>query len=150
MWACFHLLWEGSWSIRHDLKVFPKRDLVDFDAEMRTVTINLHAPCGIVKITSPTTNDGKKSDSSRPVSFISVPSFATGIDVHVLLPGRHIVWPGACYPRREETCHGGHQLWRGFLLHDFLQLRMGFYDGLKNVDVEKFNNATRFAERGNQ
>jgi trans-L-3-hydroxyproline dehydratase len=48
--------------------------------------INLHAPCGIVKVSVPTTADGKRSDRSRPVSFLSVPSFVTGIDIPIPIP----------------------------------------------------------------
>jgi len=70
----------------HDKTVFPFRDSVPTDPSTNTATINLHAPCGLVVVTVPVTSDGHKSDPSRPVSFVSVPSFATGIDVSIPVP----------------------------------------------------------------
>jgi len=67
----------------HDKTIFPLRDSVPVDMSTNTATINLHAPCGLVVVTVPVTSDGHKSDPSRPVSFLSVPSFATGIDVSI-------------------------------------------------------------------
>jgi trans-L-3-hydroxyproline dehydratase len=76
----------------HDLEIFPKRNDLQVDEAALTVDLCLHAPCGLVKVTVPTTPDGLRSDSSRPVSFISVPSFATGIDVPIEIPPQYR-WP---------------------------------------------------------
>jgi trans-L-3-hydroxyproline dehydratase len=125
----------------HDLSVFPRREELKFDLKTRTTEINLHAPCGIVKITSPTSADGKKSDPTRPVSFISVPSFATGINVRILLPETHR-WDelhsrGARRSVQADFSYGG-------AFYCIVSAsEMGFYEGLTNVDMERFNNATR-------
>lgn len=76
----------------HDESIFPKREELVYDSETGTVQINLHAPCGLVQVTVPTSDDGQCSDSTRPVSFISVPSFAPAIDLIVLIPS-HLRWP---------------------------------------------------------
>ncbi|KAF2234587.1 putative proline racemase [Viridothelium virens] len=62
-----------------DLTIFPRRKQVQFSAADRTASLNLHAPCGLVRVIVPTTSDGSKADGSRPVSFVSVPSFATAL-----------------------------------------------------------------------
>ena len=55
--------------------------------------VRLHAPCGIVRISVPTTNNGsRKSDPSRQVSFESVPSFVGAIGVKVDIPEERR-WP---------------------------------------------------------
>jgi trans-L-3-hydroxyproline dehydratase len=125
----------------HDLSVFPRREELKFDPEARTTAINLHAPCGIIKITCPTTADGKKSDPLRPVSFISVPSFATGVNVRILLPETHR-WDelhsrGARRSVQADFSYGG----AFYCIINATEI--GFYDGLKNVDMERLNNATR-------
>lgn len=125
----------------HDLSVFPRRKELKFDPKTRTTQINLHVPCGIVRITSPTTADGKKSDPTRPVSFISVPSFATGINIRILLPETHR-WDelhsrGARRSVQADFSYGG-------AFYCIVSAsEMGFYEGLRNVDIERFNNATR-------
>lgn len=63
----------------HDLRVFPKRNELMVDPVTQTVDINLHAPCGLVRVTVPATPDGKKSDPSRLVMFLSTPGFAAAI-----------------------------------------------------------------------
>ncbi|KAF2102523.1 Diaminopimelate epimerase-like protein [Rhizodiscina lignyota] len=77
----------------HDLAVFPNREKLKYDAENQSVEIKLHAPCGVVTITCPTTRDGQASDPSRPVSFLSVPSFATALNHIIELP-EELTWPG--------------------------------------------------------
>ena len=125
----------------HDLDIFPRREELKFNPETGTTEIKLHAPCGVVKITSPTSSDGKKSDPLRPVSFISVPSFATGINVRVLLPETHR-WDelhsrGARRSVQADFSYGG----AFYCIVSATEL--GFYDGLGNVDMERINNATR-------
>ncbi|KAH9935441.1 proline racemase family [Fomitopsis serialis] len=71
-----------------DRSVFPLREQLKYDAEKRETELRLHAPCGVVHVTVPTVmDDGKaRSDESRPVTFISVPSFASARDVYVDIP----------------------------------------------------------------
>jgi trans-L-3-hydroxyproline dehydratase len=125
----------------HDLSVFPKREELKFDPETRTTEISLHAPCGIVKITSPTSADGAKSDPTRPVTFISVPSFATGINIRILLPETNR-WE-ELHSRGARRSVQASFSYGGAFYCIISATEMGFYDGLKNVDMERFNNATR-------
>lgn len=74
-----------------DKEVFPLRDQVRVDEETLTALVKIHAPCGLVEITVPVRKD-LKSDSSRPVSFISVPSFQTALDLSISIPPRY-QWP---------------------------------------------------------
>ena len=76
----------------HDETVFPRREMLEYDQATRTVKVRLHAPCGLVVLTVPTTDSGRTSDPSRPVSFLSVPSFASGLDVKIPIPP-HLRWP---------------------------------------------------------
>ena len=70
----------------HDLKVFPKRDALKVDKKAQTIHLNLHAPCCLIRVTVPVTNDGQRSDPTRPVSFISVASFATAPHLDIPIP----------------------------------------------------------------
>ena len=65
----------------HDPRVFPKREEPVHDPKTNTILLNLHAPCGLVKVTVPSTPDGTQADPLRPVSFEPVPSFTTAIDM---------------------------------------------------------------------
>ena len=71
-----------------DKSIFPRRDRLVYDAGKRETHLRLHAPCGIVRVTVPTTLESgrARSDASRPVTFISVPSFASARDVVVEVP----------------------------------------------------------------
>jgi trans-L-3-hydroxyproline dehydratase len=70
----------------HDLDVFPLRGTLNFDHTTLTSTVNLHTPCGINRLSVPTTHDGSRSDPSRPVSFLSVPSFVGALGLVVEIP----------------------------------------------------------------
>ncbi|KAF8848244.1 putative proline racemase [Acephala macrosclerotiorum] len=76
----------------HDLEVFPNREKLRFDKESLTTELRLHAPCGLLRITVPTMPDGKTSDPNRDVAFLSVPSFASALDVEVPIPANRR-WP---------------------------------------------------------
>ncbi|PSN69520.1 putative proline racemase [Corynespora cassiicola Philippines] len=69
-----------------DTKIFPSRPNLPFDAISKTTEVKLHLPCGLVVVTVPTLENGLEADSMRPVSFISVPSFATGMNVRITVP----------------------------------------------------------------
>lgn len=92
----------------HDKAVFPRRDEVPVDQATGVATLYLHAPCGLVHVTVPVTPDGSRSDPTRPVSFLSVPSFATGRDVSVKVPPA-LRWPelGAREAVRVAFAYGG-------------------------------------------
>lgn len=79
----------------HDLHVFPKRNELTcdgYDPSSPEVVLNLHAPCGLVRVTVPTTPDGQMSDSSRPVSFLSAPAYAAATDLKIRVPAE-VAWP---------------------------------------------------------
>lgn len=76
----------------HDLAVFPKRGELQPDPTTAEVVVNIHAPCGLIRVTVPTTADGQKSDPSRPVSFLSAPAYATATNLTVGIPDE-VKWP---------------------------------------------------------
>jgi trans-L-3-hydroxyproline dehydratase len=122
-----------------DRAVFPKRDEIVVDKTTLTAVVNLHAPCGLVRITVPVTEDGKKSDASRPVSFINVPSFSTGDNVVVTIPEKK-KWPEIQSKTevRVSFCYGG----AFTLLVDIEELGFG-KEGLKNPNHEGIDRATK-------
>ncbi|PVH78462.1 putative proline racemase [Cadophora sp. DSE1049] len=122
----------------HDLSIFPKRDQLVYDEVERTTTIDLHAPCGVVRITAPTKEDGYRSDSSRQVSFVSVPSFATGIQIHVPIPEK-LLWPqlGSRTSLVADISYGG----TFYCIVPAMEL--GFPSSLTKVDMTAMNLATR-------
>ncbi|KAJ5458600.1 hypothetical protein N7475_009988 [Penicillium sp. IBT 31633x] len=75
----------GRFLVDADEKIFPRRKQLEYEPVSRTTRLNLHVPCGVVEVTVPTLVSGK-SDASRPVSFVSVPSFATAISLQVSVP----------------------------------------------------------------
>jgi trans-L-3-hydroxyproline dehydratase len=79
----------GRFLVDVDDTIFSRRSQLRFDAATNTTEINLHAPCGLIKITVPTTDGGLRSDASRPVTFNCVPSFAVGVNVGVHIPTSH-------------------------------------------------------------
>ncbi|PYH90105.1 putative proline racemase [Aspergillus ellipticus CBS 707.79] len=70
----------------HDQAVFPRRAQLNPDPQTQSVKLNLHAPCGVVHLTVPTTPDGTRSDPSRPVSFLSTRAYATALQVTIPIP----------------------------------------------------------------
>ena len=67
-----------------------------FNAEEEKMTVNLHAPCGLVVVQVPVSRTGEttwKTDTSRAVSYISVPSFCTGTPRELTLPDSYMRWP---------------------------------------------------------
>ena len=92
----------------HDLEVFPRRHEIQCGPESKTVVVNLHAPCGLVRVTVPTNADFTRSDPSRPVSFVCVPSFATGKDIQIEIPHEQR-WPELESRNSVEVgfCYGG-------------------------------------------
>ena len=74
-----------------DTSVFPQRSKLKLDSSTNTTLLKLHAPCGLLEVTVPTSVDNKsttsfRSDPSRPVTFISVPSFSTGLQIRIPIP----------------------------------------------------------------
>ena len=123
----------------HDSNVFPRRKELKFDASTKTVSLMLHAPCGLVNVTVPTTADGSRSDPTRPVSHLSVPSFATGLDVKIDV-GPDFAWPelGSRTSATADFAYGG-------AFYCFIDAsELGFSTGLKQpVDIAAMNMATK-------
>ena len=95
-----------------DKSIFPQRDNLTYDAAKGETLIRLHAPCGVVRVTVPTVLEGgrPRSDTTRPVTFISVPSFASARDVVVDVPDADR-WPALGTNRpaqvRADVAYGG-------------------------------------------
>jgi trans-L-3-hydroxyproline dehydratase len=125
----------------HDLTVFPKRESLLVDFASQTTKLLLHAPCGLVEVTVPILEDGKKADSSRSVSFRSVFSFAAALNLEIEIPSEYR-W-SELGPRKTvkvDVCYGG-------TFYTIVSAAaLGFEDGLKpgmnGVDVESLKVAT--------
>ncbi|TDL18589.1 Diaminopimelate epimerase-like protein [Rickenella mellea] len=78
----------------HTPNLFPNREKLRYSATAKETYLNLHAPCGVVRVAVPSLHDGSttKSDPSRPVSFLSVPSFAVAINLSLKIPEKYH-WP---------------------------------------------------------
>lgn len=115
----------------HDLAVFPRREELEVDPETQTVGVNIHAPCGLVKVTVPVTPDGRKSEASRPVTFLSTPAFASAILLKVPIPAE-IRWPEL--DKKDSICldvsYGG----AFYAIVNVCEL--GFSNGLKKLDLD--------------
>lgn len=122
----------------HDESIFPRRNELIYDPTTNTIKLNLHAPCGLVEVTVPTTPDGAKSDPSRPVSFNSVPSFATGINITVPLPPQYR-WPELNH--RESVA--ADFSYGGAFFCMISAVELGFPQGLAGIDLDATNKSTR-------
>ncbi|KAL2012402.1 hypothetical protein VTN00DRAFT_5120 [Thermoascus crustaceus] len=95
-------------------RFFPRRREVVIDPVEKVARVNLHAPCGVVRVDVPTITmeeDGRVvSDPERPVAFISSPVFASGVDVEVHIP-KEKRWPELELAGRKsvvvDACFGG-------------------------------------------
>lgn len=120
----------------HDLDVFPNRKKLRFNPEEKTTQLRLHAPCGVVEITVPTTDNGAKSDLSRPVSFTSVDCFATALDVKIQLPNSPL-WPSNFSVVADFSYGGAFYCFVNVRQLPFLQ------NGLTSFDMDVANHFTR-------
>lgn len=80
-----------------DPTIFPRRHELHFDQGTRTVELRLHLPCGLVRVSVPAIQTGDTSssfrtDTSRPITYLSVPSFATAISIPIPVPPS-LRWP---------------------------------------------------------
>ena len=128
-----------------DPSIFPHRDQLKFNANDRTILLKIHAPCGIVRVTIPTTTDGSRADGSRPVSFISVPSFATALGKPLPIKIDD-VWPtlkqrGPPYEVKIDISYGG----AFFALVSVEEI--GFNDGLPGISLDVMKNIASAIKR---
>lgn len=117
----------------HDPAVFPRRDSLVVDEGSKTVDLNLHAPCGLVRVRVPVTGDGHKSDPSRSVVFLSTSAYATAIQLKVPIPkSAEVRWPelGERESITLDVSYGG-----TFYAIVTAQ-ELGFVRGLKDVDLD--------------
>ncbi|KAI9731638.1 MAG: Trans-L-3-hydroxyproline dehydratase [Claussenomyces sp. TS43310] len=128
-------------SHRLSVQTFPNRAALRFDPETRTVKVLLHAPCGLVEVTVPAAEGGRKVDPSRAVSFDSVPSYATALDLAIRVPASHR-WPELGEPRSVavDVAYGGTY----YALVAASEL--GFPNGLSTrsgrIDIDAMSHAT--------
>lgn len=122
----------------HDLDVFPQRNQISHDPATKTAFLYLHAPCGLLKVTVPVIDDGSCSDPKRPVSFISVPSFATGLNISINVR-RAPDWP-AFAPQEYITADFSYG---GAFFCIVKATELGFSHGLRNIDFATMNLMTR-------
>lgn len=85
-----------------DREVFPRRGELQVDEETRTVAVNIHAPCGLVRVSVPCSSDGSRADSARMVSFLSTPAFASAVELRIPIPDE-VRWPELESRGQEET-----------------------------------------------
>ncbi|OJJ42168.1 hypothetical protein ASPZODRAFT_155466 [Penicilliopsis zonata CBS 506.65] len=125
----------------HDLAVFPRRDALPFDRDTLTTTVNLHTPCGINRLSVPTTPDGRSADPARLVSFLSVPSFAGALDLSVPIPAA-ARWPELAGRDAVtvDLSYGG--AW--YCMVDATEL--GFSTGLQPLQIAAFDRITRIVK----
>ncbi|TDZ24813.1 Trans-L-3-hydroxyproline dehydratase [Colletotrichum orbiculare MAFF 240422] len=124
-----------------DDSVFPRRRHLTFDDNTNDVEVRLHAPVGLVRVKVPavkTDSNGWRTDTNRPVTFLSVPTFATAVDLPVPIP-RDLRWaalgdtPGVTV----DVCHGG------AFYAVVSASALGFPASLQKPDLAALSNATK-------
>ncbi|KAF9888461.1 hypothetical protein FE257_008568 [Aspergillus nanangensis] len=122
----------------HDLTVFPKRDGLVWDQASRQITLNIHAPCGLVSVQVPTTADGRKSDPSRQVGFLSSPAYPVAMGLTIPIP-KEVRWPelGDRESVTLDISYGG-------AFYALIPAReLGFDQGLGRVDLASMTSAVK-------
>jgi proline racemase len=121
----------------HDLTVFPKRNELKIDLKSQQVEVKLHAPCGLVRVTVPTSADGKESDPSRPVTFVSTPAYAAAIGLEVPIP-ENLRWPQLAGQDSItlDISYGG-------AFYALIDARELGFDGLSKVDLTSIGNVIK-------
>ena len=128
----------GRMLVDADERIFPRRSQLEHHSETQTTLLKLHAPCGLLDVTVPTTADGKRSDPSRPVSLLSVPSFASGISVEIPVSSKY-QWP-ELQGRASVTADFSY----GGTFYCIVSLQqLGFSGHLNELDLTATNVATR-------
>lgn len=131
----------GRYLVDADESTFPRRHQLKYDSVSGTTHLNLHVPCGLVEVTVPTLPTGK-SDPSRAVSFISVPSFAIAVSLEVHLP-ETLRWPelrGRTFVKADFAYGGAY-----YCLISAEEL--GFPKGLAEIRLQEMDNATRLLKQ---
>lgn len=118
----------------HDLNVFPRRNEITWDHRSLTASLNLHAPCGLLRVSVPVNQDGSASDPNRPVQFVSVPSFAPGLNIPIKISDP---WPqlqGQGTP--EVICDFAY----GGAFYSIVHAKaLGFTEHLQDIDMRELS-----------
>lgn len=151
----------SSLSLAHFLplrRTFPSRHKLTHDATTRTTRINLHAPCGLVRVDVPTLLSPSNRityDPTRLVSFLSVPCFATALDLEVEVDEPYR-WPelGERRQVKVDVAFGGafcasarstplHAVLTRYGSDAILSAKeLGFSSGLRGVSLSSLSHAT--------
>jgi len=141
-----------------DQALFPNRPQLRYDPEGMSVHLRIHAPCGVVHVRVPVALSGEgpsggfRSDPSKNVAFLSVPSFPVELDLKLDIP-REYQWPElssniSSNPRSVtlDLAFGG----AFYAIVDASQL--GFADEYDPKDwkadaIQRLSNATRLLKR---
>ncbi|KAL0934413.1 proline racemase [Colletotrichum truncatum] len=77
-----------------DETIFPRRKQLAFDELKQEVELRLHAPVGLVSVRVPALKVAGvwRSDTSRPITFLSIPTFATAVNLAFYIP-EPLRWP---------------------------------------------------------
>ncbi|KAG7045229.1 proline racemase [Colletotrichum scovillei] len=134
-----------------DETVFPRRRNLVVDEERQTVEVRLHAPVGVVRLTVPVVKvdvdggtgvtvgiRGWKADTERRITFLSVPTFATAVDLSVPIP-RDLGWPelGDAAAVTMDVAFGG------AFYAVVSAAALGFPASLAKADVSALSHATK-------
>ncbi|KAH7250632.1 hypothetical protein B0J15DRAFT_496565 [Fusarium solani] len=113
-----------------DTSIFPNRHKLTVDENEKAVHIKLHAPCGVVAVIVPVTDDSR-CDQSRPIRFLSTPAYPVCLGLEVPIPA-HCRWPqlGERSSVVLDIGYGGAY----FLVIDLKEL--GFGAGLKGTSLD--------------
>ncbi|KAK1671789.1 proline racemase [Colletotrichum godetiae] len=134
-----------------DEVVFPRRRELVVDQEGRTVEVRLHAPVGLVRLTVPVVKvdgggtggtGGWRTDVGRRITFLSVPTFATAVDLVVPIP-RGLGWSelGDASTVTMDVAFGG------AFYAVVSAAALGFPASLSKPDVSGLSNATKILKQ---
>lgn len=126
----------------HDTNVFPKRAELAVQSNSLTVKLNLHAPCGLIRVTVPVTPDGQRSDPSRPVTFLSTPAFATALQIQIPIPD-DVQWPEL--GGRQSICLD--VSYGGAYYAMVTAQELGFANGFTGIDLDAVTRCVRRLKR---
>lgn len=123
----------------HDLNVFPRRNDIVWDQSALIAYVNIHAPCGLLRAKVPVNANGSASDPILPVSFVSVPFFASGLQIPVNISHR---WPQLKGSKKADLsvtvdfAYGG-------AFYAFVDVKsLGFEANLQDINIKDLSTAT--------